>query len=197
LYRLLLLVLLAACVWFVGLMWFLSGIPAAKDLPTPGSYPKADAIVVLTGGPGRVEHGMELMEAGRAQWMFVSGVYPDTKKDEIFDFAIEQNSVYYGKFRPQIVLGRLATNTKGNAVETASWLHKKGFTKVLLVTADYHMPRASLEFNQFMPGFELITAPSASSFLNSKNWFLSPSALLLLAGEYNKYLISLVSLKLL
>src|SRR5579871_4747767 len=63
------------CLWLLtlalmsGLLWFITLIPSypAQD------HDDADAIVVLTGGPLRLEHGFTLLMEGRAQKMFISG----------------------------------------------------------------------------------------------------------------------------
>ena len=48
-------------------------------------------------------------------------------------------------------LGFTAANTLGNARETAEWARAKGYSALILVTADYHMPRARLELRAAMP----------------------------------------------
>src|SRR3546814_12830529 len=43
-------------------------------LPRPADDRQTDAIVVLTGGPKRIERGLDLLERGRAKRMLISGV---------------------------------------------------------------------------------------------------------------------------
>ena len=43
-------------------------------LPTPADERKTDAIVVLTGGPNRIDRGIDLLERGVARRMLISGV---------------------------------------------------------------------------------------------------------------------------
>ena len=57
--------------WLAGLIWFAAGIPRAPAEPTTAT----DAIVVLTGGAGRLGVGFELLREGRAKKLFISGVY--------------------------------------------------------------------------------------------------------------------------
>ena len=42
-------------------------------------------------------------------------------------------------------LGFTAADTVGNARETATWAKSMGYDSLIVVTADYHMPRAMLE----------------------------------------------------
>ena len=60
-----------AFAWLVGLIRFASTIP---DAPADMSK-KAEAIVVLTGGSGRLDEGLKLLAEGHADQLFVSGVY--------------------------------------------------------------------------------------------------------------------------
>ena len=53
--------------WVLGFAWF------ALLLPLPAGDQTTDAIVVLTGGPGRIDRGLELLEAGRAATTRASG----------------------------------------------------------------------------------------------------------------------------
>ena len=43
-------------------------------LPGPAGAERTDGIVVLTGGPGRLARGFELIERGAAERMLISGV---------------------------------------------------------------------------------------------------------------------------
>src|SRR3546814_2931561 len=63
--RLISLLLLA---WVLGFAWF------ALLLPLPAAPQKTDAIVVLTGGPGRIDRGLEMLEKGDAKRLLISGV---------------------------------------------------------------------------------------------------------------------------
>jgi uncharacterized SAM-binding protein YcdF (DUF218 family) len=49
----------------------------ASNLPQPSAdQSRTDAIVVLTGGGDRISTGLALLEAGKAERLFVSGVHP-------------------------------------------------------------------------------------------------------------------------
>ena len=63
--------------WVLGFAWF------ALLLPLPAGDQTTDAIVVLTGGPGRIDRGLELLEAGRAKRLLISGVAREVKPKEL------------------------------------------------------------------------------------------------------------------
>ncbi len=99
---------------------------------------KSDAIVVLTGGPGRIDRGLELLRQGASRHMLVSGVAPEVKPGELAaQYHIERRLMACC-----IELGHQASDTRQNADETAAWVHAHGYKSVRLVTADWHMPRA-------------------------------------------------------
>src|SRR3546814_6941682 len=54
--------------WVLGFAWF------ALLLPLPAAPQKTDGIVVLTGGPGRIERALERLEASDAQRILIRGV---------------------------------------------------------------------------------------------------------------------------
>jgi uncharacterized SAM-binding protein YcdF (DUF218 family) len=132
-WRLLALVVIA---WAAGFVLFMVSLGKPLDPAV-----KTDAIVVLTGGKGRVDRGLELIKAQGAKRMLISGADPDVRP---IDLALR----YHADpklFTCCIDLGYEAVDTRSNADETASWVRHHGFHSVRLVTSDWHMPRAKLE----------------------------------------------------
>jgi uncharacterized SAM-binding protein YcdF (DUF218 family) len=120
-------------VWFA---WFVLAVPSPV-----GAGVRTDAIVVLTGGPGRVARGIELMQAKAAERMLISGVDPAVRPVEL---AVEYK-VPTALFDCCVDLGREAVDTRSNAEETAAWIRRNRYKSVRLVTAADHMRRAQLE----------------------------------------------------
>lgn len=127
--------------WALGFVWF------AVALPQPAGEERADGVVVLTGGAGRIARGLETLRSGWAPRLFVSGVDRDVKPHE---FAAE-----YGIGSRQmaccVTLGFAATNTASNAQETIDWIKGQNLRSVRLVTSDWHMRRAVLELRSRVP----------------------------------------------
>lgn len=114
---------------------------------------KADAIVVLTGGSGRVATGVELLENEAAPKLFITGVGKDAGvKDILNEMDLPEDLL------TKIELGHEAENTIGNAVEARSWLVDNQISSIILVTSNYHMPRSMLTFKRGL-GSELQIHP--------------------------------------
>ena len=168
--------------WVIGLLWFTTLLPQEVADRTS----ETDAIVVLTGGSDRLEEGLELLEAGRAEKLFVSGVYRGVEVRHLLD-AFRQSQA---GLECCIALGYEADNTSGNAAETATWLKQEGYASLRLVTAAYHMPRSLLEFRRMMPDVEIIPHPVFPKNFRQNDWWRWPGSASLLMSEYNKYLIA-------
>jgi uncharacterized SAM-binding protein YcdF (DUF218 family) len=124
--------------WALGFVWFVTTLPGAAHAE------RTDAIVVLTGGKGRIERGIAMLEAGRAKRMFVSGVDPSVRAVELA--AVQKAPPKL--FACCIDLGKQAIDTQSNATETASWLSAHHFTSARLITNDWHMARARFELER-------------------------------------------------
>ena len=170
--------------WLAGLIWFAAGIPRVPAEPIAAT----DAIVVLTGGAGRLSAGFELLREGRAKKLFVSGVYRGVDVAEILRVSQQTPEA----LACCIAIGHSAVDTAGNARETARWMADEGFASLRLVTADYHMPRSLAEFRRAMPGVTLIAHPVSSDSVHVDAWWRWPGTASLIASEYTKHLVSTV-----
>ncbi|MBI5903675.1 MAG: YdcF family protein [Deltaproteobacteria bacterium] len=108
---------------------------------------RADAIVVLTGGKGRVETGLLLLKKGRANMLVLSGVNIDSDLDAIFQRALAHDA----HERDEILLEKASRNTYENAVEVRRIMEERGLKAIILVTSWYHMKRALFIFRRMMP----------------------------------------------
>ncbi len=156
---------------------------ASKRAP---SKVRADAIVVLTGGHDRVYEAVRLLEAGKAKRLLISGVHPGTTRKQLAAVTSSSKPLEAST----VDLDRVALNTAGNAAETAAWVRKNGFSKLLVVTSAYHLPRAEAELSDAMPEVELIPYPVFSRGLNLDAWYMEPATMQLLMREYVKYILA-------
>lgn len=173
------LVLILAGGWAVGFAVFIAVISLAAP---PNPIPHADGIVALTGGDGRVSAGLALLAEKAAPVLLISGAGRGTY---LGDFTAD-DTVAATRFAGAITLGHMAATTRGNALETAEWAQSGNMRSLLIVTADYHMPRAILVIQQRLPGILLIPVPVRPPAM--EHIFTVPT-LHLLAMEYTKYLI--------
>jgi uncharacterized SAM-binding protein YcdF (DUF218 family) len=173
------LIVLLAGAWLIGFLAFTLVIWAAAP---PDPVPHADGIVALTGGDGRVGAAMALLADGAAPALLISGAGRGTY---LGDFTAD-DAAAATRYASEITLGHAALSTRGNAVETAAWAKARQMRSLIIVTADYHMPRARLEIHRFLPDVTLIEVPVRPPAIS--HLFGLPT-LRLLAGEYNKYLL--------
>lgn len=128
-------------IWAFGFLWF------AVALPQPAAGERTDAIVVPTGGGGRIPRGIALLREGAAEKMLVTGVYADVRPGE---FAAAYD-VPARLMECCITLGFAAIDTRGNARETATWMAENDVRSIRLVTSDWHMRRAARELEHKLP----------------------------------------------
>lgn len=145
---------------------------------------KADGIVVLTGGSSRISDATELLAAGYGKRLLISGVYPSIGARDISRLLPEGRSY----FRCCVDLDRSAVNTRSNAEQTRLWAHERGFKSLIVVTSNYHMPRALVELSHAMPDIELIPFAVVGDKWREEPWWLGGSTLRLVLSEYVKYL---------
>ena len=138
----------AAFLWLAGFVWYAGQITAATPGPdSPLDETKANAVVVLTGTQERLGVGFELLSGGHAKRMFISGVYRGVDVQQILR-ALRRSP---REAENEITLGYGADDTAGNARETAEWIAREKLGSLILVTSNFHMPRALLEFHAAMP----------------------------------------------
>ena len=128
-------------IWLIGFAWF------ALFLPQPLGDWRTDAIVVLTGGPQRIDRGLDLLQAGQARRLLISGVGIDVQPEEL---AREYRRPL-ALFTCCVALGRDAVDTRSNADEVARWLERRNYRSVRVVTTDWHMRRARFELERRLP----------------------------------------------
>jgi uncharacterized SAM-binding protein YcdF (DUF218 family) len=178
------LVLGVAALWLAGLAWFVE----VSLAPAPDHATATDAIVVLTGGRLRLETGLDLLGAGKAQKLFVSGVNPHVERGDLERVVGPLPDADSGR----VTLGYSAADTEGNARETAQWMRQQGYRSLRLVTSWYHMRRSLVEFERAMPDIRIVPEPVFAVHAEPTPWNDWLDVALLAAGEYNKYLFTLV-----
>jgi len=163
--------------YLIGFAVFVTELPGRVP---PGVH--ADAVVALTGGEDRLDTAVALFEHGVGKRLLITGVYANMTKNRL------QPMLHGGpRFDCCADLGFTATNTHGNAMETARWVRAHHFQSLVVVTANYHMPRSITEFSAAMPGIRLVPYP-VPEIVASRHWWLDPVAFKTLQYEYAKYL---------
>lgn len=174
---------------FFILLWAGAILRFIADLPrqAPGPDIKTDGIVVFTGGPARIKAGVDLLSAGAAQKLLISGVHGGTGKSDIQMLTGVSNDL----LDCCIDLGFAATDTTGNAAETTAWIKDNAFTSIRLVTAVYHIPRSLVELRRRIQGVNWVASPVQPPQFKLDRWWLWPGSAWLLFEEGNKYIAAL------
>ncbi len=113
----------------------------------PDEGARGDAIVALTGGADRVITAVRLLDEGRGARLLISGVNPEAPLEDVR----EASGASAALFECCIDAGAQARDTAGNAAETARWARENGYQRLIVVTSDYHMPRALAELRAALP----------------------------------------------
>jgi uncharacterized SAM-binding protein YcdF (DUF218 family) len=168
----------------VGFVGFLSQLRGAEIKPSG----TADGIVVLTGGSSRVSDAMELLAGGYGKRLLISGVHPTNAASDI-SRTLPDNSLSDNQslLNCCVDLDRSAVNTRSNAAETRRWARERGFKSLIVVTSNYHMPRAIVEMSHAMPDIELIPFAVVGDKWRDEPWWTNGATVRLLLSEYVKY----------
>jgi uncharacterized SAM-binding protein YcdF (DUF218 family) len=142
---------------------------------------KADAIVVLAGGRGRVEEGLRLYRENKGRWLLFIGVDRTVQKKDLLkrgDGERNENG---------IILEKVSRNTLENAFYARDLIVKKDITSITLITSRYHMKRATLIFRNLLPkDVAIYPHPVDSKNLKIK-WWNDGGSFRLLFTEFYKY----------
>jgi len=134
----------------LGFFWFLRNVPDEEV----SLDRNADGIVALTGGASRIADAIELLASGRGKRLLISGAYRATNSKEISRL----NPDFERWVRCCVDFDR-SLNTLGNALETKRWAESRGFRSLIVVTSNYHMPRALAELAHQLPDVALVPFP--------------------------------------
>ena len=142
---------------------------------------KADAIIVLTGGKGRVEEGLYLLRRGMAGLLIISGVNEDADVDSIYLKKLNEDE------KLKIILEKRSKSTYENAIEVGRLLNAYNIRSLVLMTSLYHMKRAEYIFTRVLPpGVRIETYGVSTPNFDETRWW-SGNNLLLLTVEFLKY----------
>jgi uncharacterized SAM-binding protein YcdF (DUF218 family) len=142
---------------------------------------KADAIVVLAGGKGRVDEGVRLFRESRARFLIFVGVDPAVRKSDLY--------------RPQpgdpapenVFLEKASRNTFENAIFGRDIIVRHGIRSIVLITSRYHLKRSSILFRNSLPKDVAIYPYPVDSKNLKESWWSHGHSFQLLFREFYKY----------
>jgi uncharacterized SAM-binding protein YcdF (DUF218 family) len=172
--------LFALVLLIIGFIVFANGIERKAEVPKQN----ADGIAVLTGGSARIDQAMKLLAAGKAKRVLITGVNRTTTTEELKNLASQGDQL----FTCCVDIDKEARNTIDNATETSEWVALHRYGSIIVVTSNYHMPRALAELARVMPGVTLIPYVVVDNNVHLDPWWSYPGTTKLLLSEYLKYL---------
>lgn len=145
---------------------------------------RADGIVVLTGGEHRLSEAARLLTEGRGKQLLITGANRMATREDLH----RKSGLAPALFECCVDIGYEALTTSGNAQETKAWARDRRFTRLILVTSSYHMPRSLIELERAMPEIALVPYPVVSPSFRAERWWLHGATARLLFREYVKFL---------
>ena len=155
-------------------------------------------IVILTGGANRIKDGLKIIEDFQNSKninykILVSGTGMGFTKSSL-------KKKLGPNFNSHLIqccidLDGVSKNTLTNASETFKWTHKNDIKEFILVTSNYHMPRAILEFKNVMPNLKIYTYAIIPKKHDIENWLSSHQTFRLVFIEYCKFIIAGLRIK--
>ena len=142
---------------------------------------KADAIVVLTGGKGRVEEGVRLFRAHRAEFLIFVGVDPSVRKSDLYLPKPGDPPA------DKVILEKSSRNTLENSIFGRDVIVRRGVHSILLITSRYHLKRASILFRNSLPRDITIIPYPVDSVNLKESWWNHGGSFQLLFREFYKY----------
>ena len=155
-------------------------------------------IVILTGGANRIKDGLKIIQDFKNSKninykILVSGTGMGFTKSSLKKKLGEN-------FNSQLIqccidLDGVSKNTLTNASETFKWTSKNDIKEFILITSNYHMPRAILEFKNVMPNLKIYTYAITPKNHDIENWLSSYQTFSLVFTEYCKFIIANLRIK--
>jgi uncharacterized SAM-binding protein YcdF (DUF218 family) len=175
--------LYALIIFLIGFIIFAATLNS-KDIINTES---ADAIVALTGDSDRIGDAVELLASKRGKRLLISGVNLSTSVERL-----SKITPHHRDFFPCCIdIDYAAKNTVENAIETRRWVEERGINSLIVVTSNYHMPRAMIELQRAMPYVKLIEHPIVSERATTGDILSKAATSTKIIGiEYTKFLIS-------
>ena len=155
-------------------------------------------IVILTGGANRIKDGLKIIEDFKN---FKNINYKILVSGTGMGFTKSSLKKKLGpNFNSQLIqccidLDGISKNTSTNAIETFKWTSRNDIKEFILITSNYHMPRAILEFKNVMPNLKIYTYAITPKKHDIENWLSSYQTFSLVFTEYCKFIIAGLRIK--
>ena len=151
----------------------------------PSSGEAADAILVLVGGENRIAEGFRAWKEGKGKELFILGAGREARLSSILPAGTSVSPAELLR----IHIEGWSENTLENAFSAKSAVVSRGYREVILMTSDYHVPRAYLALRKVLPpGVSISVMPVVSNWRRKGAWRRLPRLFLLEGWKYWGYL---------
>ncbi|QGS69364.1 YdcF family protein [Oceanobacillus sp. 143] len=128
---------------------------------------KADVIIVLSGGVGRLEKAVELYHAGYGDYLMLS-------RANVPGMTAER-AIELGVPKKRLILEEKATSTYNTGIYTKDLMENNQLTSAIIVSSDYHMRRTKLSFERVFKDTEIERTYVASRQVMSDSLVMNKS----------------------
>ena len=181
--------------WFIGLFNYKENIVSLKK----SSFVEPNNIVILTGGSNRIKDGFKIINNFnksdlKSIKLLISGTGKGFTKLSI-NKILSKNNDFYSFIKCCVELDSRSKNTYSNAIQTKIWVTKNNINQFVLITSNYHIPRALLEFREQMPNIKIFAYPIYPTKHEIKQWIYSFETFALVFIEYSKFQLAKLRIK--
>ena len=179
--RFFLVLIVSALLYVLGFAYFSyrANHISSDNIPQDGRH----LVVVFTGGHGRIKSGFELAKKLNTT-LLISGVHEESPLIDILTSNDIDPKAAEGL---DIVLGRIAHNTYGNAIEADICATARGFDSIIVVTSNYHLLRAEIMMD-IITNHSVYYVAETSKQMTLLSYLKNTSDFVTVLREYNKYL---------
>jgi uncharacterized SAM-binding protein YcdF (DUF218 family) len=140
---------------------------------------KADVIIVLSGGVGRLEKAVELYHAGYGDYLMLS-------RANVPGMTAER-AIELGVPKERLILEEKATSTYNTGIYTKDLMESYQLTSAIIVSSDYHMRRTKLSFERVFKDSEIERTYVAARQVMSDSLVMNKSEIHYTLSELTKY----------
>ena len=184
-------------IFIIIFIYFCTGLLKYKEQVqslTEYSIKEAENVVILTGGSNRIKEGLKLIKnfsklGSMNIDILISGTGKGFTKLNV-NKLLSKNDPLNIFIECCLELDNKSQNTRSNAIEILKWVNKNSIKQLILITSNYHMPRAVLEFKNKIPNLKIIKYPITPEKYNINNRIYSYETFSLILLEYCKFLIA-------
>ncbi len=177
----------------LGLM-FLTGFGLfvfVLDKSAKTTISSADGIIAYSNDRHTIAEAVKLLSRGKAKRLLISGSEARRQKSEI----MRQIPSTVPLFNCCIDIGTQTTDIIANAKKAQQWARHHRFSTLLLVTENSHMPRTLLLTRKKMTPTKITAFSVIPKTFQNGSWWYNPATLAGLFGEYSKYILALIKIK--